>query len=191
MNKKASTNIAAITSVALITAVICVLAPLSVPIGPVPVSLGVFGVYLGVYILGAKKGTISVILYLLIGLVGIPVFSGFSGGVGKLLGPTGGYLIGYIPMALIAGYFIDRYYRKPVVQFLGMFLGLAVLYVFGTLWLSHQAALDLPAAFAAGVIPFIPFDIAKIVVSIILGRAVRTSLYKAGLLKKSRSARTD
>ena len=171
------------TTTALVTAVICVLGPLAVPIGPVPVSLGVLGVFLAIYILGVRQGTIACLLYLLIGLVGMPVFSGFSGGVGKLLGPTGGYLIGYIPMALIAGWFIDRFYDRVVLQVVGMILGLVVLYAFGTVWLAFQADMSFGAALSAGVIPFIPFDLGKMVVSIILGRAVRNALTRAGIIR--------
>ncbi|MBQ2626240.1 MAG: biotin transporter BioY [Eubacterium sp.] len=181
MNSKVKT----MTTTALITAVICILGPLAIPIGPVPISLGVLGILLGVYILGMWKGTLACLLYLLIGLVGLPVFSGFSGGAGKLLGPTGGYLIGYIPLALIAGCFIDRFYQNIPMQVFGMVLGIAVLYLFGTVWLAHQVDMSFKAALAAGVIPFIPFDLGKLVVSIILGRAVRNALVQAGILSQS------
>ena len=83
------------------TAVTCILGPLAIPIGPVPVSLTPLAVFLSVYILGTKGGTLAYLLYLLIGAVGVPVFSGFTGGLGKLAGPTGGYLVGFILMALI------------------------------------------------------------------------------------------
>ena len=98
-----TTNTYAMAVTALMTAVTCILAPLSIPIGPVPISLTNFAIYLSLYLLDWKKGTISYILYLLLGLVGLPVFSGFTGGIGKLAGPTGGYIIGFIPMAIIAG----------------------------------------------------------------------------------------
>ena len=177
-----NTKVKTMTTVALITAVICVLGPLAIPIGPVPISLGVLGILLGVYILGARKGTLACLLYLLIGLVGLPVFSGFTGGAAKLLGPTGGYLIGYIPLALIAGCFVDRFYQNIPVQVFGMILGIAVLYLFGTVWLAHQADLTFGAALAAGVLPFIPFDLGKLAVSVVLGRAVRNALIRAGIL---------
>ena len=80
----------AITVTALMTAVTCILAPLSIPIGPVPISLTNLAIYISLYLLGWKRGTISYLIYLLIGLVGIPVFSGFTGGPAKLAGPTGG-----------------------------------------------------------------------------------------------------
>ena len=104
-----TTNTYAMAVTALMTAVTCILAPLSIPIGPVPISLTNFAIYLSLYLLDWKKGTISYILYLLLGLVGLPVFSGFTGGIGKLAGPTGGYIIGFIPMAIIAGIVIDKF----------------------------------------------------------------------------------
>ena len=89
--------------IGVMTAVTCVLAPFSLPIGPVPISLTNLAIYFSLYVLGTKYGCISYLVYLLIGFIGVPVFSGFTSGPGKLLGPTGGYLIGFLPMALIAG----------------------------------------------------------------------------------------
>ena len=83
------------TTSALMTAIICILGPLSLPIGPVPVSLTNLAIYLTMYILDWKAGTIAYCLYMLIGLIGLPVFSGFAGGPGKLFGPTGGYIPTY------------------------------------------------------------------------------------------------
>ena len=170
------------TSTALMTAVTCILGPLAIPIGPVPVSLTPLAVMLSVYILGTKRGTIAYLLYLLIGAVGVPVFSGFTGGLGKLAGPTGGYLIGYIFFALIAGWFIHHFYDKVVIQFLGMVLALAVLYAFGTAWLAYSAGMTFGAALAVGVLPFIVFDLIKIVIAIVLGRAVRNRLLRSGII---------
>ena len=79
---------------ALFAAVTCVLAPLAVPIGPVPISLTNLVIYISLYVLGWKQGTITYIVYLLLGLAGLPVFSGFESGIGKFAGPTGGYLAG-------------------------------------------------------------------------------------------------
>ena len=174
--KNTASRTYAMTSIALMAAVTCIVGPFSIPIGPVPISLTVLAILLGVYVLGTKKGTISCLLYLLIGAVGLPVFSGFAGGFGKLAGPTGGYLVGYVFMALIAGFFIFRFYDKIVLQFLGMLLGLAVLYAFGTAWLAFSAGMTFGQALAVGVIPFIAFDIAKIIIAIILGRAIRKRL---------------
>lgn len=112
MEKKATASgmiqVRDMTKIAIFTALLCILAPMSIPIGPVPISLTTLVIYLSLYILGMKKGTISFLIYLLLGLVGLPVFSGYSGGPAKLLGPTGGYIIGFLFIALIGGYVIDR-----------------------------------------------------------------------------------
>ena len=110
--KEAATklNTKTITVIGVMTAFICIMGPLSLtlPVSPVPISLGTLAIYFIPYVLGMKRGTISCCVYLLIGLVGLPVFTGFSSGPAKLLGPTGGYLIGYIFMTLICGFVIDR-----------------------------------------------------------------------------------
>ena len=180
--RKSTSKAYSMTSIALIAAVICVVGPFTLPIGPVPITLAPLAILLSVYILGTKKGTIALLIYLLIGAVGVPVFSGFTGGVGKLAGPTGGYLIGYIFFALIAGWFIHRFYDKVVIQFLGMVLALAVLYAFGTAWLAYSAGMTFGAALAVGVLPFIVFDLIKIVIAIVLGRAVRNRLLRSGII---------
>lgn len=167
--------------IAVMTAVTCVLAPLSIPIGPVPISLTNLAVYFALYILGMKKGTLSYIVYLAIGLVGVPVFSGFTGGPAKLIGPTGGYLIGFIPMAVIAGILIDKFHGKFVQSMIGMVVGTIVCYALGTVWLAYQAQMDFMAALWAGVIPFIPGDLIKMVLAAFFGPQIRKALKMAGL----------
>ncbi len=169
--------------VALMAAVICILGPLSlaIPISPVPISLTNLAVYFTMYVLGRKRGTVSYLIYLLIGLVGLPVFSGFSGGAGKLFGPTGGYLIGFIFMALICGFFIEKWPSKLYLHFAGMIFGTVVCYLFGTLWLAFQGNMVFNAALAAGVLPFIPGDLVKIVIALLAGPAIRKQLKRAGL----------
>ncbi len=178
-----SFRIRTMAEIALMAAVMCILGPMSIPIGIIPVSLTPLAVFLSVYILGTKRGTISCLIYLIIGLVGLPVLSGYSGGPGKVFGPTGGYLVGFLPMAIIAGFFIHHFYHNIPVQFAGMLLGLLVCYTLGTLWLSFTAKMSLAAALAAGVTPFILFDISKLVISILLGRIVRGQLIRAGILQ--------
>ena len=96
--------------IGVMAAVTCILGPLSlaIPVSPVPISLTNLAVYFAIYVLGMKRGTISYCIYLLLGLIGLPVFAAFTGGAGKLFGPTGGYLIGFIFMALICGFFIEK-----------------------------------------------------------------------------------
>ena len=174
-----------LTLTAVMAAVICVLGPISIaiPVSPVPISLASMAVYLAVTVLGMKLGTLSCLIYLLLGLVGIPVFAGGSAGAAKLFGPTGGYLIGYLFLALIAGAFVGRFAKNIAFAALGMILGTIVLYALGTAWLAYSAGMDFQAALWAGVIPFIPGDLVKMVIAVLLGSAVRGRLLRAGVLK--------
>ncbi len=179
--KERTLSIQQLSVIGVMTAVICILAPLSIPIGVVPISFTNLAVYIALYVLGVKKGTISYLVYLCIGFIGVPVFSGFTSGPGKLFGPTGGYLVGFIFMAVIAGIFIDRFTDKMYLCFLGLVIGTLVSYLLGTLWLAYVGEMNLKAALAAGVIPFIPGDLAKIVISMLIGPQIRKQLIKAGL----------
>lgn len=169
--------------VGVVTAVTCVLAPLALPIGPVPISLTSLVVYFSVYVLGTRLSTTSIVVYLLIGLCGVPVFSNYTGGPQKLFGPTGGYLIGFIPLAIISGLMIERKRKSIVLSIIGMLVGTVVLYALGTAWLAYQAGLTFGKALAAGVIPFIPGDLAKIALALIIGPQIRAALIKAGMLR--------
>lgn len=175
-----NSNVVLLAKIGIMAAVICVLGPLSVPIGPIPVSLTPFAVFLTAYLLGKKDGTIAYFIYMLIGLVGVPVFSGFTGGPQKLFGPTGGYLLSFTIMAFITGFFIEKF-QKPVIHFLGCLLALAISYTIGTLWLAVQAHMSIGAAVAAAVLPFIGFDIIKIIAALIAGKAIKAALIRAGL----------
>ena len=185
-SKSMTTYQLALTGV--MTAVICILGPMSlmIPISPVPISLANLAICLSIVILGMRLGTLSCVLYLLIGLIGLPVFSGFSGGIGKLAGPTGGYLIGYLFLSLIGGFFVERFsgkgFEQRAVQGLGLLVGTAVLYAFGTAWLAYMAGMNFAEALAAGVLPFIPGDLVKIFLTLLVGPEVRTRLLQAGYL---------
>ncbi len=172
------------TLVGLMTAVICVIAPFSItiPFSPIPLSLGTLAVYFTVSVLGMKQGLLSILLYLLLGLAGIPVFSNFTGGIGKILGPTGGYLLGYLFLAFIGGIFIGKWPGNFFLRFTGMLLGTVVCYLFGTLWLSYQAAMTFSQALISAVVPCLPMDIVKIFVGLFVGQQIRIRLLKAGLI---------
>ena len=168
------------TLAAMMTAVTCVLAPFSIPIGPVPISLTNLVIYFGLYLLGTRKELLSYIVYLLIGFAGIPVFSGFTGGAGKLLGPTGGYLIGFIFMVLAAGPFIEKSGGRPLASVTGMILGTAICYALGTVWFCIEADYKLVPALMLCVIPFLPGDAVKIAVAAILGPQIKRQLDRIG-----------
>ena len=158
-----------LTYTALMTAVICILAPLTVPIGPIPITLGNLAVCLCVYLLGVKQGTLSYFIYYLLGCFGLPVFSGYQGGLGKALGPTGGFLIGFFALAVIGGIFIEKFKNK-FLHFLGLLLGDAAVYAIGVPWYAFVAHTDMRSAFMAACAPFILIDIIKMLfVSLIAG----------------------
>ena len=157
--------------IALMTAVTCVLGPLSIPLpfSPVPISLTNFAIFLAIFVLGMKSGTISFIIYLLLGAIGVPVFSSFRGGLQVLAGPTGGYLIGFIFLALIMGFALDHFDRKLVPTIIGMIIGMAVCYAFGTVWLAKLLSLSFKEGLMMGVIPYLAGDAAKIIIAAIVG----------------------
>ena len=181
--KKKSFTTFQMALIAVIAAITCILGPLSIPIpvSPVPISLTNLAIYLTVCLLGWKFGTISYLIYLLIGIAGLPVFSSFSSGFAKLLGPTGGYLIGFIPMAIICGFAFEKFSNRGM-QIAGLAIGTIVAYIFGTAWLAIEAHLTFYQALLAGVIPYIPGDLVKIILVVLVGPIVKKRLQSAGLL---------
>lgn len=170
------------TTTACFTAVMCVLGPMSIPIGQVPISFTNLVIYLAVFLLGTKFGTLSYGIYFLLGLVGLPVFSGYSGGPGKILGPTGGYLVGFFLMAIVCGIFIKKFPKNYILIFLGMVAGTALAYLFGTVWFVIEMECTVAYALTVCVVPFILGDLFKIVIALVAGQMVRTRLAKAGLI---------
>lgn len=170
------------TLIGVMAALICVAGPLTVPIGPIPLSLASLAVYLAGAILGWKRGSLAVLIYLLIGLVGVPVFSGFSGGFQKLVGVTGGYLAGYLPCTLITGLCAgepDADKPRPVWMLCaGMLLGTAALYAIGTAWFMLQTHNTLAAALGICVLPFLPGDAMKIAAASAITVPIRKALYR-------------
>lgn len=166
------------------TAVLCVLGPWAfvLPFSPVPLSLCTLGIYFAAIILGPKYSTVSVLLYLLLGMIGLPVFTGFIGGPAKLFGPTGGYLFGYIFIAFICGLFTKHFRGKPVLSFLGMCLGTAICYLLGTIWLMHQLNISYREALLIGVLPYLVLDIIKILLAATTGDKLYKALLRARLI---------
>lgn len=163
--------------IALMTAVLCILAPISIPvfISPVPVSLGVLAVYLTAYVLSPLDATISVIIFILLGTFGLPVFSGYSGGLSKLVGPTGGYIIGFLFTVYISSLFIHM--KKGIIfDVIGMITGLAICYILGTIWFSYQQGKGFIASLLLCVVPFLIGDAIKIIVAVILGTQLNKRL---------------
>ena len=145
---------------AFMTAVMAVLSPISIPIGPVPISLG----------------TLAYLLYLLLGICGLPVFSNYGAGLEKLLGPTGGYLIGMIFLSYLGGLGMELFPKKLVMQYLFFFFGMLLCYILGTAWLQRLMSLSFYKALSVGVIPFIIPDCIKLFLALWLGKRLKKSL---------------
>lgn len=153
---------------AMFAAVIAVCSIISIPIGEVPVTLQTFAVCLTAAMLGWKRGTLSVFIYLLLGAAGVPVFAGMTGGIGILSGPTGGYLIGFLATAVIIGAAADRFGRKALPLAASMALGVLACYAVGTVWFMVVMKWGIAETLLACVIPFLIPDAVKIAAAVLL-----------------------
>ena len=152
---------------ALFAAFTAVASQIAIPIQPVPINLAVAAVILSGALLGWKYGTASVLVYILLGCVGVPVFSGLRGGLQVIAGVTGGYIVGYVLIALIVGIVSER--SKRVLPFvLSAAAGVALCYILGTAWYCVLTSTPVLAALSACVLPFLPGDAVKIALSAII-----------------------
>ncbi len=147
---------------------------------PVPFTLQTFAVFCVLELLGGRRGTLAILVYLLLGAAGLPVFSGFRGGFGALLGATGGYLLGF-PLTGLVYRLFERFTRRAAMRVLALVLGLALCYAFGTLWFVRvyaRAGGAVSAAAALGwcVLPFLLPDGAKLALALLLARRLRPLL---------------
>jgi biotin transport system substrate-specific component len=169
---------AAMARVALMAALTAVGAQLSIPLPftPVPFTLQVPMVVLSGLLLGARYGALSQVVYLVLGAAGLPVFAKFSAGLGIILGPTGGYLVSYPFAAAVAGLAAATVAtgtrgRAIASGTASGLLALLIIYAVGAAWLAVQAKLTPEAAVVAGVLPFVPFDVVKVVLAVLLAAA--------------------
>ena len=159
-----------IVYIAMCAIMIAVCSWISIPM-MVPFTLQTFGVFLTVAVLGGKKGSLAVLTYLLLGAVGIPVFSSFTGGIGCIMGSTGGYIVGFLLAALVMWALEHFFGKKKWVLVLSMVLGLLVCYVFGTIWFmvvytNNTGAVGVWTTLSWCVFPYIIPDILKIVLAL-------------------------
>lgn len=188
MNKHTSRgfDVRRLALIAVMAAVICVLSPLAIPLsGGVPISLATLAVMLAGAVLGPIDGMLATLVFLALGMVGVPVFSAYQAGIGVLFGKTGGFILGYIPLALCSGLFLGKQplHRKPSFKELlpaigGMVLGTVILYAFGTAWFLVLTHAPLKLALTACVLPFLPGDALKMVVVCALAPVLRAALQK-------------
>jgi biotin transport system substrate-specific component len=145
----------------------------AIPIGPVPIVLQNMFVYLAGLLLGGRWGLASVGVYLLAGACGLPVFAGGLGGIGRIVGPTGGYLIGYLPTVFLIGHISKRTNPRVIFDVLAMICGSVVLYACGITWLKIVTGMTLAKALAVGMVPFLIGDALKIAAATAIAKALR------------------
>ena len=176
-------NIAMMTRTALMAAVTAVAAQITIPLpfSPVPFTLQVLAVILSGLLLGPRHGALAQVVYVLVGAVGVPVFAQFSGGLGVVLGPTGGYLLSYPLAATIAGLAAHAAAnatrrRALLASFVWGCAGLAIISALGATWLVVVTQLPFAAALAQGVLPFVPFDLVKVALAALVAIAAAPAI---------------
>ena len=166
-----------IVYIAVFAVIMAICSWISIP-AAVPFTLQTFGVFIAAGVLGGKRGTLSVLVFILLGAVGIPVFANFSGGIGVLVGPTGGYIIGFLFSALVMWAMEKLPGKKSIMQIVSMVVGLVVCYAFGTAWFmvvygKANGPVGLVTALGWCVFPFIIPDLIKIALAYVLSRKLR------------------
>lgn len=165
-----------IVYIALFAVLITICTWIAIP-AAVPFTLQTFAVFIAVGLLGTKRGVAAILVYILLGVIGLPVFSGFSSGLGWLLGNTGGYIIGFIFTALAMGLIIKFFGKKTIVLVISMVVGLAICYIFGTLWFmfiytQNVGPVGLATVISWCVLPYIIPDTIKIIIAVIIIKRV-------------------
>ena len=153
---------------------------ISIPVGPVPIVLQNMFVFLAGLLLGSRWGLVSVGVYLLAGACGLPVFAGGMGGIGRIVGPTGGYLVGYLPAVFIIGYLSQKGAARLSIDMMAMICGTIVLYACGVTWLKILTGMTWSKALAVGMLPFLIGDALKIAAAAAIARGLRPVIRIAG-----------
>lgn len=186
-------NVKDYCQIAVFTAIICVVSQLSIPMpAGVPMTLQTFVIPMAAVVLGTSKGTASTVLYVILGMIGVPVFAGFSGGFDKIFGMTGGFIISFPLLAFFAGigysYAIKVADKRKKALFysvfvMGLFVGTALNYLVGTLWFSVITGNSLSYSFMVCVLPFIITSLIKIFMIAFLGPVLRRAMIRSGVLE--------
>ena len=158
---------------ALMAALTAAGAYIAIPVGPVPIVLQNLFIMLAGLLLGGRWGLISVAVYLLAGAVGLPVFAGGTGGVGKFVGPTGGYLLGFAAAAYLIGIISESGRGRVAIDVIAMVAGTLIIYAFGVSWLKVVTGMSFSKALTVGMLPFLIGDAIKIAAAIPIARALR------------------
>lgn len=161
---------------AMFTALTAVMSQIALPIGPVPVNLGTFAVFCAGALLKSKTAALSLGLWTALGAFGAPVFAMFRSGLGTIAGPTGGYIIAYMPAAYIIALFIERSSRPDSAYPAAMLLGMLTYFTIGTAWFVISTGSSFWEAILVCVIPFIPGDLIKISAAVLIAKRLRPVL---------------
>ena len=148
----------------------------------IPFTLQTFGIFLTLFLLGGRQGTITILIYLLLGSIGIPVFSNFGAGLGYLLGNTGGYALGFLLIGLTYWLFEKLPLKNILIQLTSLFLGLLICYTFGTIWfvtisMSAASYQELLGIFSVCVFPFLIPDLCKLGLAYFISKRFKHMLY--------------
>ncbi|WP_455715863.1 biotin transporter BioY [Anaerosporobacter sp.] len=171
-----------LTTSALFVALTAICSQIQIPLPMVPINLALFAVYLTGTLLGPQYGSLSILAYIILGGIGIPIFAGFRSGFGTITGPTGGYIVGYIFTAFIVGLITKEFGYTWLKLVIAMVLGLAVCYILGTIWFMYVTSNSLASAMTYCVIPFLPGDVVKIILATLLTIRLKKSLPELMLL---------
>ncbi len=181
-NQSKSLNIKAMTAIPLFSVFTAICSWIYFPIAGVPITLQTFAIFLSAYILGTRHATISLAIYACLGTIGLPVFSGFSSGIGHLFGPTGGYIFGFFFTIFIVGFTLKFTEKNIIFLFLSSILGLLACYTTGTIWfmyvyLNTTGPISILATLSLTVFPFVIFDIGKIVMAIFISKKIKPHIH--------------
>lgn len=162
----------------LLAALTAVGAYIAIPIGPVPIVLQNLFVYLTGLLLGSRWGLMGIAAYLLAGAVGLPVFAGGKGGIGHLIGPTGGYLLGFLPAVALIGMITEKNEGKLLFALAALIAGTVVIYACGVTWLSIITGMTIVKSLVVGMVPFLIGDAIKIAAALFIAKSLRPVIEK-------------
>lgn len=171
-----------LTIIALFSALIAICAWITIPIPDVPFTLQVFAVFTALCTLGGRRGTIAIALYILLGMVGLPVFSGFRGGIGVLLGTTGGYIAGFLVSGLVYWLIMSLVKKENIFTMtIALLFSLCACYAFGTVWymmiyLRQSGTIGFGAVLMKCVVPYLIPDLVKMALAITVSSAIKKSV---------------
>ncbi len=183
MNEK-ETKLRSMTMIALFTAIISILAQITIPLPLIPITGQTLAIGLAATILGSRYGTISTLLYMVIGAAGVPVFTQMTAGLGVIFGPTGGFIVGFIPTTFAIGLILEKTRFTITNAIIANIIGMFITLTFGTIWLKFIASLSWQGAFMSGFVPFLIVGVIKACLAGWIGIVVRQRLQTAQLLPK-------